>query len=251
MSLSVDVLTDIGLERMVNEDAFYSDAKRRLFFVCDGMGGHRAGDIASFLAVEIVSGNRQGNTTEYIDYKKEDQYDENGNNICNKIKYANYAIYMEGINHADYLGMGTTIALLYFSEGNAYIAHVGDSRVYFISEAEMIQKTKDHTWVQEQVDLGAMTPDEAQTHPMRNVITQALGQYVDVTVDVHIGPKESGFYLLCTDGLSSLVSDDKIHAIVWEYRDNLHKACLTLVQEAKNAGGSDNITVILVKYTDN
>jgi len=233
-----------GMVRTNNEDSIFSSTKKDLFIVADGMGGHLGGEIASRTAV---------NKIRYFIKNKFDNYSENKNGvlnlICDAMNYASCAIYTLGKKDDALCGMGTTGVVAVLFDKKIYIGHVGDSRAYLINN-KIKQITKDHSLVQELLLSGTITVDEAKNYPHKNIITRALGIDEKVKVDTYnIKLKENEIILLCTDGLTNLVSDKEIFNIVRLNTPN--KAVKLLIDEANARGGTDNISVIIIKNENN
>lgn len=235
--------SDIGRKRKVNEDRCFFDANRGLFIVADGVGGHRAGETASEIAVKTVS-------TSLFPAGGAADYERTGGSVSDAIRRsigeANEAIYTAASRNPELRGMGTTIVVALRSDSELCIAHVGDSRAYLIRDDLIKQLTEDHSFVAELVRLGRITPEEARRHHLRHVITRCLGTEPQVDVDIQEIRLLSGDYVvLCTDGLSDLVSDGVIKDVVLDAGEPT-KACRRLVHLANELGGTDNITVIVV-----
>ncbi len=241
-------LTDVGRRRSLNEDTLY--AQDRLFVVCDGMGGHKAGEVASKLAVEALAGfirrsEEDPEMTWPYGYNTQIAYDENRLNTG--IKLANRVVFRNAASSDDYTGMGTTIVAAMVSPRRAEVtyAHVGDSRIYLIRAGVMQQLTRDDTWA----NL-AEGGDVDATSPMKNVLTKALGAREDVDFDVTRRALEPGdLILLCSDGLTNMLSDGQILGIVLARIPDLEAACRDLVAAANEQGGRDNVSVVLVHST--
>lgn len=242
-------ITDVGRQRQHNEDAYLVDDGISLYIVADGMGGHAAGEVASRLATEAIS--------EFISHTVEDDgtwphaYDENlsrnSNRLMSALKIANTRVIEAMKKDARLRGMGTTVVAGLFDDRRASIAHVGDSRSYLIRGDEMSRITSDHSWVFEQVRAGMLTEAEAEKHPLRNVITRALGGGNSVVPDVaEIELKEGDYFLFCSDGLTGMVSEDDILRIVTG-SEGLEAAARELVARANEQGGHDNITAVLLQ----
>ncbi|MBU0651118.1 Stp1/IreP family PP2C-type Ser/Thr phosphatase [bacterium] len=239
-------ITDIGLVRDKNEDSFYNGRDKNLFIVCDGVGGHLGGEVASSMAVDIIS-RQEFLEKKQLSFNLEKSFDENGNKLCNLIKYANFEIYHKAQKDESVADMATTLVLLNVFEDKLYITNLGDSRLYYINKHEIVQLTQDHSWVQEQINMGLLTKQQSDYHQYKHVITKALGLEQDIDVEMKILDAKSGFYLLCTDGLTDCVSDNKIKEIVNSCGSNLESSCKSLISEAKLNGSEDNITVLVVK----
>jgi protein phosphatase len=234
-------ITDVGKRRELNEDYIFTSDKPvgnlpNLFIVADGMGGHNAGDYASQHAVEKVVESIRENINEY----------DPENLLQEGLDKANDFIYEMSLKEADKNGMGTTMVAVTFKGSNIIVANVGDSRMYVIDDF-ITQITKDHSYVEEMVDMGELDRESARTHPDKNIITRAVGvgDYVLVDFfDVQITEKEK--ILMCSDGLTNMLTDDEIHRIV-NSTDDLEEAGRKLISEANNKGGRDNIAVVLVE----
>ena len=233
-------VTDVGQKRQVNQDYVFASEEPvgnlpNLFVVADGMGGHKAGDFASSFAVQIL-----------LHTILEDENQNPIKIIRNAVEEANRKVLEEAKQHAEMEGMGTTMVLVPIVDDYAYVANVGDSRLYLI-EDKILQITKDHSLVEEMVRRGLITKEEAKTHPDKNIITRVLGIGPEVEVDffdIHL--KENSTLLLCSDGLSNMVSDDDIWRIANTSRD-LRETGMRLVSLANENGGKDNIAVVLVQ----
>ena len=231
--------TDIGQVRRKNEDAFLVDTGLGLYAVADGMGGHQAGEVASRLALatlqEALAG-RGGTPDE---------------RLRAAILAANQRVYDESIARGHVQGMGTTLTVLWLTgDGEALVGHVGDSRCYLLREGAFRRVTHDHSWVQMQVDDGVLTEAEAARHPMRNVVTRSIGFEPMIDVDVEpLSPQQGDLLLLASDGLTGKVSDDELaEALAGTASDSDLQAVVdTLIQQANDRGGDDNITVVLVR----
>lgn len=250
MNLKSFGLTHVGRQRQHNEDSYLVENDARLFLVADGMGGHAAGEIASRIAVDSIS--------EFIIHTKEDDgtwphaYDEHfrrsTNRLMEAVRSANTRVLEAMRKDARLRGMGTTVVACLADDSTVSIAHVGDSRAYLIRDNQLSRITNDHSWVFEQVQAGMLTEAEAEKHPLRNVITRALGGALQVSPDaVEITPKSGDVYLLCSDGLTGMVPEDEILRIVTAAEGNLEQACQGLIDTANARGGLDNITAILIR----
>ncbi|MGZ5494329.1 MAG: Stp1/IreP family PP2C-type Ser/Thr phosphatase [Thermoanaerobaculia bacterium] len=249
MEVKTAGLTHVGRQRQHNEDSFLVENTARLFLVADGMGGHAAGEIASRIAVDSIS--------EFILHTKEDDgtwphaYDEqfkrSTNRLMAAVRMANTRVLEAMRKDARLRGMGTTVVAAIADGDVMSFAHVGDSRAYLIRDNALTRITNDHSWVFEQVQAGMLTEAEAEKHPLRNVITRALGGALQVNPDAsEIHAKPGDMFLLCSDGLTGMVPEDEILRIVAENADPV-VACQKLIDEANERGGLDNITAILVK----
>jgi PPM family protein phosphatase len=223
-------LTDTGRRRRHNEDAYVCEPP--LFAVADGMGGAQAGELASSLAAEAL----RDDTSERAG--GEQRVDE-------LIQAANRRVYERQSEDAAASGMGTTMTVALVEDGRVAIGHVGDSRAYLIRDRQLEQLTEDHSLVAELVRSGKLSPEEAEGHPQRSVITRALGTDPDVDVDTFsVETKPGDLFLLCSDGLTAMVDDETILDEVGRHRDDLRAAAKALVRAANKSGGDDNITVV-------
>jgi len=240
--------TDVGRRRSLNEDTIH--AHDRLFVVCDGMGGHKAGEVASKLAVEAIAGfihrsEEDPEMTWPYGFNTQISYDENRLNTA--IRLANRVVFRHAASSDDYTGMGTTVVAAMVSPRKAEVtyAHVGDSRIYLIRGGSMLQLTRDDTWA----NLAAGGDVDA-TSPMRNVLTKALGARAEVDFDVARLALEPGdVILLCSDGLTNMLSDARILEIVGARCPDLESVCRDLVAAANEQGGRDNISVVVAHAT--
>ena len=235
----VHVKSDIGLVRGTNEDSYVCEPPH-LFVVADGMGGHVAGEIASKLAVTTISRS--------IEENDELQGEEL---LKQAIVQANTSIYQLSLSKEEFTGMGTTVTAVYIEDNKAYWGHVGDSRIYLFRNQEFNQITNDHSLVWELVQSGNITKEEAKIHPKRNMLTRAVGTSCLIKIDTGvIELKPDDILLMCTDGLTNMVSEQDISNLLATKQDNLECIVSELIVNAKNAGGSDNITTILLKNGD-
>jgi protein phosphatase len=241
VQLSVAAGTDVGRIRAGNEDSLYADAdqERGLFIVADGMGGHAAGEVASEMAVQIVA----RDLADVRDLTSSTV----GDRMAEALKAANRAIYERTIEEAEKQGMGTTASCLLMGQGRYIIGHIGDSRVYLLRDGVFRQITKDHSYVQEQVDAGFLTPEQARYHPYSNVITRCVGANAVVEADVLTGELQAGdLYLVASDGLTGMLEDPQLKKIM-ESRQTVGRMVDTMITEANRRGGLDNITAIVVQ----
>jgi protein phosphatase len=252
LSLSWAVISDPGLRRTSNEDSQCTRPDIGLFVVADGMGGHVAGEVASRVAVEAI----QGFIEETADADKNRTwpfpFDPSISLEANRLKaafrLANRRIAAAIADSQDLRGMATTASAFLSGPRNACVAHVGDSRVYVLRADGLSQLTHDHSWVEEQVRAGALSPNAARQHPWRNVVTRALSGGDDPEVDVtEITPRPGDRYLLCSDGLFAVVSDQQIAGVLEDRSASLQQICQRLVDAANEAGGPDNITALVLQ----
>lgn len=236
--------TDIGMKRASNQDSYATGefpGSVAWAVVCDGMGGVAGGNVASSTAVKIISDRiassfRAGMSAKSIK-----------NMLISAITAANLSVYDISRSNDELYGMGTTVVTALVSDGNVCIAHAGDSRAYILSDQNLRQLTKDHSVVQEMVDTGELTPDEAKEDPRKNLITRALGIGKDLRIDFCVEPlNDNDVLLLCTDGLTNYIEPEEIYELTndgkfYEYPDRL-------VARANENGGGDNITIVTVSY---
>jgi len=240
--------TDVGCVRKHNEDNLHLDPSLGLFVVADGLGGHAAGEVASRIVVDrvaaFISQTVEKDRTWPLDYDVNLSYD--GNRLRVALLLSDRAIAEDIRTHPERETMGSTVVAGLFHGTRLTLAHVGDSRAYLVDNEGIKQLTRDHSWVAEQVANGILTPSEARIHPFRNVITQALGNGGDLDVSVQeLDLKEMDRLLLCSDGLSGMISDSEIFEII-QLAESMEKAVEALIGAAKENGGEDNITAILV-----
>ena len=233
--MAATLRTHTGLIRKLNEDAAWYDEKRAIYAVADGMGGHQAGEVASSIAIEAVKSMAERERTPGVRALKE------------MVHAAHNAIAAHAAAHSECAGMGTTLTVLWRGGNYAYIAHVGDSRIYRFREDKLERITQDHSLVEELVRAGIITSEEARTHPRRNVITRALGTQGENEPDLLVSDVHKGdVFLLCSDGLNSMIEDAAIEKTLRE--NDLEHAADSLIEQALAAGGRDNVTVVLYSY---
>jgi len=243
-NLTIAQQTDIGRTRQSNEDSMLSfvpddprelSRKGALFVVSDGLGGHALGEVASEMAAQVTR-----------DSYYQDADNDRAASLQRAIKQANSAIVTRAAQNEAWSGMGTTVVAAVLRDDTVYAANVGDSRVYIVRGNTIRQITEDHSWVAQQISAGNLTPEEARDHPKRNIIYRCLGEDKNVEVDLFTEQVQDGDLLvLCTDGLSGLVTDDELRATVQQYRPE--ESVQRLVERANENGGPDNITAIVVR----
>jgi protein phosphatase len=227
--------------RSGNEDNFFAEAdeRRGVFVVADGMGGHAAGEVASEMAVQIVA--RQLLTIASV------REEGAAHKLAQALKDANRAIYERMLAEVDKQGMGTTASVLVLSDNQYLIGQIGDSRVYLLRDGALSQVTKDHSYVQEQVDAGLLTPEQARYHPYSNVITRCVGAGESVEADIYHGEAKPGdVFLVASDGLTGMVDDRRLQQMLLA-RSGPGRIVDALIAEANGRGGLDNITAIVVQ----
>jgi protein phosphatase len=247
-------VTDVGRKRKGNEDSLFVNPEQNLFVVADGMGGHAAGEVASRLAVDAIN--------EFICLTGDDEeitwpfgldetisYD--GNRLKTAIRYANRKVLEATKEKSEYEGMATTVAAVLVDGDSANLGHVGDSRIYLMRNGSISQLTTDHSWVNEQIVGGMISADQARSHPLRNVVTRALGGKPDLQVDMKVHKIEPGdMLLLCSDGLTTMMPDEEIARVVSDAKNDVEKATRELVAAANAKGGEDNITVVMLRFEE-
>ncbi len=252
MGIKAAGMTDVGCVRKHNEDNLLVDPALGLFVVADGLGGHAAGEVASQIVVdrvaEFVSQTKEKDRTWPLEYDTTLSFD--GNRLKVALLLSDQAIAEDIRRNPERETMGSTVVAGLVSHRRVTLAHVGDSRAYVLGPKGIQQVTRDHSWVAEQVAHGILTPSEARVHPFRNVITQALGNGGDLEIEVQeLELGDSDRLLLCSDGLSGMVGDQQIWDIVQNASD-LQSAVESLVAAARENGGEDNITAVLVGLID-
>jgi serine/threonine protein phosphatase PrpC len=252
MDIAFEARSDVGRKRKGNEDAHTVDPRYKLFVVADGMGGHAAGEVASRIAVDAITefvALTAGNEEITWPFGLDDSISYDGNRLKTAIRHANRRVLEATHEKAELEGMATTVAAVLVDGDVANLAHVGDSRIYLWSEGQITLLTSDHSWVNEQIQTGVISPEQARSHPLRNVVTRALGGRSDLLVDVQARKMEGGeVLLLCSDGLTTMIADDEIARILEESGGDVGRAAQALVDAANERGGEDNITVILLKF---
>jgi serine/threonine protein phosphatase PrpC len=225
--LRVGARTDVGRVREGNEDGFV--ASEPLFAVADGMGGHQGGEVASKVALETLQKAADGTA-----------------DLAEVVQEANRAVFTRASQDPALLGMGTTLTAVLVEEHRLHLAHVGDSRMYLARDGRLERITRDHTVVEEMVEQGRLTPEEAAIHPQRSIVTRALGVEEDIQVDeLDLDVRPGDRVLLCSDGLTGMVDEGEILRLLTEHRD-AQAATDALVDAANRAGGQDNITAVIL-----
>lgn len=248
-------ITDVGLKRVRNEDVYSIEETLGLYLVADGMGGHQAGEVASNIAVKMVRQAykkwlEEGAHPGEIFGVQDPSLSVQGNYVLGSIRLANRIIYEIANQYEHYQGMGTTIALLVVTPAIIIAGNVGDSRIYLIRDGQSEKLSRDHTVVSEQVEMGIMTKEEAQNSTLKHVLTRNLGSSRELDVDIYeIEPSNNDRFLLCTDGLTDLVSDEEILGIA-QRGDDPEEICRELVEMALKRGAPDNTTVVTLFLSD-
>lgn len=234
--------TDVGVIRSGNEDSYLLVPDRGIFVVADGMGGHAAGEVASEMAVQYVA--------RELDSLRGLSDEQVAERMRGAIRTANGAIFQRTLTEHDKRGMGTTVTALTLFETRFLIGQVGDSRAYLLRDNKLSQLTKDHSYVQEQVDAGYLTPEQARTHPYSNVITRCVGANSDVMPDIYVGTvKLRDVFLLASDGLTGMLEDYQLAELLSPERMPEEEVD-SLIAEANRHGGLDNITAVIVRIDE-
>lgn len=236
--------TDIGQKRKNNQDyigVYENQAQLTLAIVADGMGGHLGGDIASEMAVSHIG--------HHFIKTDEANLDQSASWLVAQLKLENQHILEKSHQYRDLEGMGTTIVALLADQTHYYVVHIGDSRAYRLSQGHFKQLTEDHSLVNELVKKGELSPTEAQNYPQKNVITQALGVFESLEIEVTKQPIQvSTYLLLCSDGLTNMLSDQSIEEVIQNSALTLQEKCDQLIVLANQAGGNDNISALLLYF---
>ena len=250
-SLQSASLTDSGRVRDHNEDCIESRPEIGLYVLADGMGGYNAGEVASGMATTvIITEMRQilQNAKPYDSDKESSGEALAAKIVREQVLKANSSIYQAAQSQPQYAGMGTTLVVCLYYDNRMLVAHLGDSRLYLLREGRFSQVTRDHSLLQEQIDSGIITPEQAKKAQHKNLVTKALGIDPTVEPEIHEYPTKAGdLYLLCSDGLCDMVEDEDIGMTLQTLGGNLKLAAQQLVQMANDNGGRDNVSVILVR----
>lgn len=249
IALEIAGKTDPGLVRSQNEDAILTGAAHGFVILADGMGGYNAGEVASSMAVAAVRDALEREFAPASDITGDTTAPTAMSVLVERaIQRANLSVYEAARSDPQYEGMGTTIVVAVFRDGKATIAHVGDSRMYRLRQGALQQITRDHSLLQEQIDAGLVHPSQARFSSVKNLVTRAVGVAAETEVEVHEHEMQpADLYLLCSDGLSDMLADEELLAILTAHHDTLDDACDDLVRQANARGGLDNISVILVR----
>ena len=249
--LEFAALSDIGLIRSGNEDAIAIQPEHGLAILADGMGGHKAGEVASNMATAVIQQSLSARLQHALSDTESDFSEYLPSWVSDAIVLANTYIYEASRYEADCDGMGTTIVLALHYKERLTIAHVGDSRAYRLRQGLLEQLTHDHSWLQEQIDAGLISPEMARIASNRNLITRALGIAPYIDAELHDYRSQAGdIILLCSDGLSDMLSDQIMCNVLSGCGDDLSVACKKLIQLANDNGGRDNVSVVLIKVQD-
>lgn len=248
VSIECVAKTDTGMVRSHNEDFIAVSPQYGFVILADGMGGYSAGEVASSIAATVVQETLEERLPVLFKEWTRQSDKQLHQLVQEAVARANASIIDAAENEPQFHGMGTTIVVGLFQQDRLILAHVGDSRAYRLREGELMQITRDHSLLQEQIDAGLITPEAALHSPNRNLITRAVGVDREVEIEIHEHATRPGdIYLLCSDGLSDMLTDEDIAATLNEFGSDLESACGTLIQRANTHGGKDNVSVILAK----
>jgi serine/threonine protein phosphatase PrpC len=248
--LEISSSTDPGMVRSHNEDSVAASAAHGLVVLADGMGGYNAGEVASGMATTVIITEIQQAFAKSQPYEIDQKTNQQiaARLVREQVLKANTSIYQAAQSQPQYAGMGTTLVVCLFYDNRVLVAHLGDSRLYLLRDGKFRQVTRDHSLLQEQIDSGLITPEQAKHAQHKNLVTRALGIDPSVEPEIHEYPTKPGdIYLLCSDGLCDMVEDDDIGMAVQTLGGNLNLAAQQLVQMANDNGGRDNVSVILVR----
>lgn len=255
MQIKASSISDVGLKRDGNEDSFSTDDSLGLYIVADGMGGHLAGEVASRIAVEMINKSfrkwieEEAQANEFFG-KPDSSLSLKGNYILSSIRLANKVVYEMAMEYKQYHGMGTTVVILLVTPTLIIAANVGDSRIYMLRAGELERLSKDHTIVSEQVEMGMMTEEEAATSPMKHILTRNFGSSETVEPDIfELEPSNNDRFVLCSDGLTDLVTDEEIFEMT-QSEDDPENLCRKFIDTVLKRGAHDNTTVISVFLSD-
>jgi serine/threonine protein phosphatase PrpC len=249
-SLEIASCTDPGMVRAHNEDSIAADAATGVVVLADGMGGYNAGEVASGMATTLITTEMRRLLADTPPYAidPETQVAVAQRMVREQVLKANTSIFQAAQSQPQYSGMGTTLVVCLFYDNKVLVAHLGDSRLYRMRDDVFSQVTRDHSLLQEQIDAGLISPEQAKHAQHKNLVTRALGIDPAVEPEIHEHETRSGdVYLLCSDGLCDMVDDDDIGATLRAFGSNLNLAVQQLVQMANDNGGRDNVSVILVR----
>ena len=252
-SLQSASLTDPGRVRDHNEDCIESRPEIGLYVLADGMGGYNAGEVASGMATSLISDGLQElwNPRDVARMGRDESKALSERLIKEQIARANSAIFTTSQNNPECAGMGTTLVVCHFFDNFVTVAHIGDSRLYRLRGEAMEQVTRDHSLLQEQLDSGLITPEEAKLSQNKNLVTRALGIDPTVEPEVHVYETQvDDTYVLCSDGLSDMVEDEEIRLTLVTLRNNPNLTVQQLIQAANDNGGRDNISAMLIRVAE-
>ena len=246
-TLEIAAATDSGVVRTHNEDCFATSSEYGFAVLADGMGGHNAGEVASHMAVDVIASGIEAamrDLTRPLDRTRAEGL------IAEHVAEANTRILEAGQQRSEYAGMGTTVVVALWHDTSVSVGHIGDSRMYRLRARELRQLTRDHSLAQEHIDRGTLSEDEARAAGIRSILTRTLGNAEHVTVELNtFESAEDDLYLLCSDGLTDMLTDEQICALLSFFSVELNQAVEQLIEHANEQGGIDNISVILVRQS--
>jgi serine/threonine protein phosphatase PrpC len=252
-TLEIATCTDPGMVRSHNEDSIAADPANGLVVLADGMGGYNAGEVASGMATTVIVTEMR----QILSNAKPYQVDQKNNEeiaarlVREQVLKANTSIYQAAQSQSQYAGMGTTLVVCLYYDNRMLVAHLGDSRLYRLREGAFTQVTRDHSLLQEQLDSGLITPEEAKLSQNKNLVTRALGIDPSVDPEIHVHEAQpDDVYLLCSDGLSDMVDDEEIRLTLITLKTNPNLTVQQLVQAANDNGGRDNISAMLIRVAE-
>lgn len=247
-ALEFALRTDPGMVRSHNEDAVFVNPGQGFGLLADGMGGYNAGEVAASMATTLLSADLEQALAQSV---PENVLENVRNQLLLSIDGVNHAIFQAAQNEPQYAGMGTTLVAAVFRDDHVTVAHIGDSRLYRLRQGVLETLTRDHSWLQEQLDSGVLTPEQARLSMNRNLVTRALGVDPQVDTEINVYPVQPGdIYLLCSDGLNDMVADAEIRTALAAEAGSLDDLAARLVQMANAGGGRDNVSVVLVRVRE-
>ena len=245
--------TDVGRRRKINEDSLLVSPETNLYAVCDGMGGHNAGEVASRMAIETLASFVEKSAVEQEitwPWGIDAELSFDANRLKTAIKLANARVFQAADNREELTGMGTTIVAAVVSGNKMTIGSAGDSRCYLVRNDQLKQLTRDDSWVSAALGEGILNSDDVEHHPLRNVITKAVGARDSIDIDTIEHTLEPGdVAMLCSDGLHGMLNDQELTRLLIPVPESLEQATARLVDGANEAGGRDNVTVVLLRYS--
>ena len=245
--------TDVGRRRKINEDSFLVSPETNLYAVCDGMGGHNAGEVASRMAIEALASFVEKSAVEKEitwPWGIDAALSFDANRLSTAIKLANSRVFQAADNREELTGMGTTVVAAVVSGNRMTVGSAGDSRCYLVRDGRLVQLTRDDSWVSAALGEGILNSDDVEHHPLRNVITKAVGARDSIEIDTLEHTLQPGdLALLCSDGLHAMVNEQELARLVVSLPESLEQATARLIDSANEAGGRDNVTVVLLRYS--
>jgi len=249
-NLEIATCTDPGMVRSHNEDSIAADPANGLVVLADGMGGYNAGEVASGMATTVIITEMRQilSSAKPYDVAQGSSEEIAARMVREQVLKANSSIYQAAQSQPQYAGMGTTLVVCLYYDNRMLVAHLGDSRLYMLREGKFSQVTRDHSLLQEQIDSGVLTAEQARFSLNKNLVTRALGIEAIVPTDIaEYRIEANDIYLLCSDGLTDMVDSEVIHSVVDEKRSDLAVAAADLIDLANQNGGRDNISVVLIR----